>query len=67
MVKLVGAPPDPRTALVYTSDPALRARVQALGAEVAGARAPLGGIAAAARDPGGPDTTDGALHRRCGT
>ena len=47
IVDLVGALPDPATALVYTSDAGLRARVHALGARVAGARALLDEIAAA--------------------
>lgn len=46
IVELVEALPDPATALVYTSDSALRARVHALGAEVAGARALLSELAA---------------------
>ena len=46
IVELVGALPDPGAALVYTSDSGLRARVHALGAEVAGARALLDEIAA---------------------
>ena len=46
IVELVGALPDPSTALLYTSDSALRARVHALGAEVAGARVLLDEIAA---------------------
>ena len=46
IVDLVEALPDPGAALVYTSDSGLRARVQALGAEVAGARALLDEIAA---------------------
>ena len=46
IVELVEALPDPVAALVYTSDSALRARVHALGAEVAGARALLDEIAA---------------------
>ena len=45
IVELVGALPDPSTALLYTSDSALRARVHALGAEVAGARVLLNEIA----------------------
>ncbi len=47
IVDLVDALPDPATALVYTSDAGLRARVRALGARVAGARALLDEIAAA--------------------
>ena len=38
IVELVGAIPDPATALVYTSDARLRARVHALGARVAATR-----------------------------
>ena len=41
IVELVGAVPDRETALVYTSDAGLRARIHALGARVAGARALL--------------------------
>ena len=48
IVELVAALPDPATALVYTSDAGLRARVHALGTRVAGARALLDEIAAAA-------------------
>ena len=46
IVELVGALPDRTVALVYTSDAALRARLHAMGAQVAGARALLNGIAA---------------------
>ena len=46
IVELVEALPDPGAALVYTSDSGLRARVHALGAEVAGARALLDETAA---------------------
>ena len=46
IVELVEALPDPAAALVYTSDSALRARLHALGAEVAGARALLDETAA---------------------
>ena len=46
IVELVGAVPDRETALVYTSDAGLRARIHALGARVAGARALLSEIAA---------------------
>ena len=45
IVELVDALADRATALVYTSDAGLRARVHALGAEVAGARALLNEIA----------------------
>ena len=45
IVELVGAIPDPATALVYTSDAGLRARVHVLGARVAGARTLLEEIA----------------------
>ena len=48
IVELVGTIPDPATALVYTSDAGRRARVHALGARVAGARALLEEIAAVA-------------------
>lgn len=68
LVELVGALPDPAAALVYTSDAALRARMHALGAKVAGARALLDEIAAA-RGPAGPNATgvvSDARHR-CGT
>ena len=57
IVELVGALPDPATALVYTSDAGLRARVHALGARVAGARALLDEIAAV-RDATGPGAGD---------
>ena len=50
IVELVGALRNPVAALVYTSDSALRARVHALGAEVAGARALLDAIAAVRDD-----------------
>ena len=46
IVELVDAIPDRATVLVYTSDAGLRARVHALGAQVAGARALLKDIAA---------------------
>ena len=46
IVELVGAIPDRATALVYTSDAGLRARVRALGAQVAGARSLLEDIVA---------------------
>ena len=52
IVELLGALPNPAAALVYTSDSALRARVRALGARVAGARALLEEIASAS------DTTE---------
>ena len=52
ILELVAALPDPAAALVYTSDGGLRARVHGLGARVAGARALLNEIAAAA------DTTE---------
>ena len=45
IVELVGSLPHQATALVYTSDAGLRARVHALGAQVAGARALLKDIA----------------------
>ena len=47
IANLVDALPDPATALIYTSDAGLRARVHALGARVAGAQALLDEIAAA--------------------
>ena len=65
IVELVGALPNPAAAVVYTSDVALRARVHALGAEVAGARALLDAIAAM-RSPGGPKPTGAVHRRRCG-
>ena len=46
IVELVDALPDRATALVYTSDAGLRARVHALGAQVAGSRTLLKHIAA---------------------
>ena len=46
IVELVDALADRSTSLVYTSDAELRARVGALGARVAGARALLNEIAA---------------------
>ena len=57
IVELVAALPDPSTALVHTSDTGLRARVHALGAQVAGARALLDEIAAArdTMEPGAGD------------
>ena len=57
IVELITALPDPATALVYNSDAGLRARVRALGAKVAGARALLDEIAAAriATEPGARD------------
>ena len=64
--ELVGALPDPAAALVYTSDAALRSRVQGFGAKVTGARALLNAIAAV-RGPAEPSTADGVPHRRCGT
>ena len=66
IVELIGMLPDPGTALVYTSDAALRAWVHAFGAEVAGARTLLDAIAAL-RDPAGRNTTDGVAHRQCWT
>lgn len=50
IVELVGALPNRAEALVYTSDSGLRARVQGLGAEVAGARTLLDEIAAVQDD-----------------
>ena len=46
IMELVRARRDPATSLVYTSDAALRDRVHALGAQVAGTRALLHEIAA---------------------
>ena len=46
IVELVGALPNRALALVYTSDSALRARLHAMGAQVAGAQALLKDIAA---------------------
>ena len=68
IVELVGALPDPKTALVYTSDAALRTRLHALGAEVAGARALLNEIGAV-RDPAKLNASDDGLvpRPRCGT
>ena len=57
IVELVGALPDPAMALVYTSDAGLRARVHALGARLAGARALLDEIAAV-RDATRPSASD---------
>ena len=57
IVELVSALPDPAMALVYTSDAGLRARVHALGARIAGARALLDEIAAV-RDATGPSASD---------
>ena len=68
IVELVGALPDPKTALVYTSDAALRTRLHALGAEVAGARALLNEIGAV-RDSAKLNASDDGLvpRPRCGT
>ena len=60
IVALVTALPDPATALVYTSDAGLRARVHALGAKVAGARALLDEIAAV-RITAEPGARDGGV------
>lgn len=46
IVELLEALPNRRSVLVYTSDARLRARIRALGAEVAGARTLLKKIAA---------------------
>ena len=58
----------PAAALVYTSDAALRARMHALGAKVAGARALLDEIAAV-RDPAGPNvgSVESDPNDTCGT
>ena len=63
IVELVGALPDRVPALVYTSDAGLRARVSALGAQVAGARALLEDIAAV-RDTMEPSDSSGVLAFR---
>ena len=57
IVELVSALSDSAMALVYTSDAGLRARVHALGARVAGARALLEEIAAV-RDATRPSASD---------
>ena len=60
IVELIDALPRPETALVYTSDAGLRARVHELGAQVAGARPLLDAIAARRHEVqangGGPPT-----------
>ena len=81
IVELVGAIPDPATALVYTSDAGLRARVHVLGARVAGARALLeeiatvgtrwsersrGGVLAPAQDAGDSGSVRGACAELLG-
>ena len=66
IVELVGALSDRATALVYTSDAELRARLHGIGAQVAGARALLKEIAAV-RGTIEPTTNGGVLtprHRR---
>ena len=63
IVELLTALPDPATALVYTSDAGLRARVHALGANVAGARALLDEIAAT-RITAEPGAQDGGVVPR---
>ena len=63
IVELVGALPDRATALVYTSDSALRARLHAMGAQVAGARALLKDIAAV-RGTVEPATSGGTFAPR---
>ena len=63
IVELVGALPDRAMALVYTSDAALRARLHAMGAKVAGARALLKDIAAV-RGTVEPATSGGAFAPR---
>ena len=57
IVDLVSVLPDLATALIYTSDAALRARLHAMGAQVAGARALLKEIAAV-HDTVGPASSD---------
>ena len=61
IVELVGARRDRATSLVYTSDAALRDRVHALGAQVAGARALLNEIAAL-RGTAGQSATGRSLN-----
>ena len=63
IVELVDALPDRKAVLVYTSDAGLRARVHALGAEVAGARTLLDEFAAA-RDAAEPSASGGPLVPR---
>ena len=63
IVELVGALPDRATALVYTSDAALRARLHAMGAQVAGALALLKDIAVV-RGTVEPATSGGAFATR---
>ena len=60
IVELVTALPDPATALAYTSDTRLHARVYALGAKVAGVRVLLDEIAAA-RTPTESGARDGGV------
>ena len=60
IVELVSALPDRAMALVYTSDAALRARLHAMGAQVAGAQALLTDIAAV-RGTAEPATCGGAF------
>lgn len=64
LVELVGALPRPETALVYTADAELRARVQLFGARVVGARMLLDAIAARRHEvqaKGGGPSTDQSL------
>ena len=63
IVELVGALPDRAPALVYTSDAGLRARVSALGAQVAGARVLLEDITAV-RDTMEPSDSSGVVASR---
>ena len=63
IVELVDALPDRSMALVYTSDAKLRARVHALGAQVAGARVLLNDIAAV-RDTMEPTASGDVLVSR---
>ena len=65
IVELVGALLDRTTALVYTSDAGLRSRVHAMGAQVAGAKALLKGIAAV-RGTTEPSTNGSAIAPRVG-
>ena len=63
IVELVGALPNRALALVYTSDSALRARLHAMGAQVAGAQALLKDIAAV-RGTAEPAASGSAWRRR---
>ena len=63
IVEMVGALPNRAMVLVYTSDAGLRARLQALGAQVAGARTLLKEIAAVS-DTMEPSTSASVLVSR---